>query len=95
MKLNFIKVKELHGTNPDGTKFVLSEGDEVCLKLDLQNMHLTFFDDLKKQYPDGWVEGRISHISDAGNIIRFYVFPSTFFLLSHKDILEVSGKKPN
>lgn len=95
MKLNFVKVKELHGTNPDGTKFVLSEGDNVCLKLDLQNMSLTFFDDLMKQYPDGWVEGQISHISDAGNAIRFHVFPSTFFLLSHKDILEVSDKQPN
>ena len=95
MKFDFELIKNLYGCNDDGTKVVLSEGDEVYLKLDLPNMDLTWLDEWMNKYPDGWIKGTICHISDTGRKIKFHVEPCNYFSLNQKDILAVSDKKPN
>lgn len=95
MKFEFELIMALHGCNPDGTKFSLTAGDEVYLKLDWANMNLSFPDEWTNKYPDGWVKGQIRSISPTGQKITFYVEPFTYFSLRHKNILEVSDKKPN
>jgi hypothetical protein len=95
MKFDFELIKELHGCNPDGTKFILSEGDEVYLKLDLVHMKLYDNEEWIQKHPDGWIKGRIFNISPTGQKIDFYVGHGTYFSLRHKHILAVSDKKPN
>jgi hypothetical protein len=97
MKFDFELIKNLHGCNDDSTKVVLSEGDEVYLKLDLEHMDLWDKEKYMQKYSDGWVRGILFYISDAGKRIKFRLFDmyDTFFLLNHKDILAVSDKKPN
>lgn len=94
MKFTCEITKVLYGYNSNGEKVALQEGDEVYLKLDLYNMDLTWRDEWINKYPDGWVKGRIYHISDTGRKIKFYVFPCNYFLLNQKDILDVSDKAP-
>lgn len=95
MKLDFELIKALHGYNPDGTKFILSDGDEVYLKLDLEHMDLYDTEEWVRKYPDGWIKGDIWSISPAGQRIKFHVGNCTYLVLRHKDILAVSDKIPN
>lgn len=97
MKFDFKVVKTLYGCNDDGTKVVLSEEDEIYLKLDLEHMDLWDKEAEIQKYPDGWVKGRIFCISDKGRKITFEPFNdrNVYFLLNQKDILAVSDKKPN
>lgn len=97
MKFDVEIIKNLYGCNDDGTKVVLSEGDEVYFKLDLEHMDLWDKEKYMQKYPDGWVRGILFHISKAGKRIQFELFDDrhTYFLLNQKDIFEVSDKKPN
>jgi hypothetical protein len=97
MKFDVEIIKNLYGCNDDGMKIVLSEGDEVYLKLDLEHMNLWDKEKYMQKYPDGWVRGILFYISNAGKRIKFQLFDDccTYFLLNQKDIIAVSDKKPN
>ena len=96
MKFTYEVVKSLRAVNDDGTLAILQEGDEVYLKLDLPYMNLYDKDKWIVLYPDGWIKGKISNISNAGKKITFKVCNNlcTHIILNQVDILQISDKAP-
>lgn len=92
MKFEVEFTKTLKTVNSKGEVCILSEGDEVWLKLDFAHMNLYDHKAYIKRYPDGWVKGVIRSISDHGN--RFYFARAdencNLLVINPSDTLDVS-----
>ena len=92
MKFECEVIKTLKTINSEGKVCILTEGGEVCLRLDFAHMNLYDHKSYIKRYPDGWVKGIIRSISDHGN--RFYFARSdencNLLVINPSDVLDVS-----